>query len=59
MKALINRGELGTLTKIEISLAITGVKDSNIRWDYDLGSGAMMDMGCEFPTLEISWGSFN
>ena len=56
MKALIMRGELGTLTKIEVSLAITGVKDNNIRWDYDLGGGAMMDMGSEFPTLQISQG---
>ena len=54
MKALINRGELGTLTKIEISLAATGVKDNNVRWDYELGGGAMMDLGCEFPTLQIS-----
>ena len=57
MKAIVASGELGTLTKIEVSLGITSVKDKDIRWVYELGGGAMMDMGCEFPTLQISRGS--
>ena len=53
LKAIVDSGELGTLTKIEVSLAVPGffVKDNDIRWVYDLGGGAMMDMGCEFPTF--------
>ena len=60
MKEIVDSGELGTLTKIEASLGIPGifVKDNDIRMVYELGGGAMMDMGCEFLTLQISWGSF-
>ena len=52
LKAIVDSGELGTLTKIEVSLAASGpfFKDDDIRWVYDLGGGAMMDMGCEFFT---------
>ncbi|KAF8262004.1 NAD(P)-binding protein [Lactarius quietus] len=48
MKAIVDSGELGTLTKIEVSLGVPGffVKDTDIRMIYDLGGGAMMDMGC-------------
>jgi predicted dehydrogenase len=48
MKAIVDSGELGTLTKIEVSLALPGffIKDNDIRMVYDLGGGAMMDMGC-------------
>jgi len=49
MKAIIDSGELGILTKIEANLGIPGffVKDNDFRMVYDLGGGAMMDMGCE------------
>ena len=59
MKEIVSSGELGTLTKIEASLGIPGifVKDSDIQTVYELGGGAMMDMGCAFPTLQISQGS--
>ena len=52
MKAIIDSGELGTLTKIEVNLGVPGVfiKDSDIRMVYDLGGGAMMDMGCTSHT---------
>ena len=58
LKEIVDSGELGTLTKIEASLAVPGffIKDHDIRWVYDLGGGAMMDMGCESPTLQISRG---
>jgi hypothetical protein len=38
------------MTKIEASLAVPAgfVKNDDIRLVYDLGGGAMMDMGCEF-----------
>jgi predicted dehydrogenase len=50
VKEIVDSGELGTLTKIEASLALPGsfVKDSDIRMVYDLGGGSMMDLGCEF-----------
>ena len=56
MKEIVNSGELGTLTKIEASLGLPGlfVKDNDIRMVYELGGGAMMDLGCELPTLQIS-----
>jgi len=54
MKEIVESGELGTLTKIEACIALPSgfVKDSDIRMVYDLGGGAMMDMGCY--TLSIS-----
>ena len=50
MKEIVDSGELGDMTKIEASLAVPAgfVKDGDIRLEYDLGGGAMMDMGCEF-----------
>ncbi|KAI0306107.1 NAD-P-binding protein [Multifurca ochricompacta] len=54
VKEIIDSGELGTITKIEASLAVPGgfIKDNDIRMVYDLGGGSMMDMGC-YP-LSIS-----
>ncbi|KAI9448778.1 NAD-P-binding protein [Lactarius psammicola] len=48
LKAIIDSGELGTLTKIEVPFGVPGIfiGDSDIRMVYDLGGGAMMDMGC-------------
>jgi hypothetical protein len=59
MKAIIDSGELGTLTKIEVNLGVPGffIKDSDIRMVYDLGGGAMMDMGCKSHTGIPSRGS--
>ena len=49
LKEIVDSGELGTLTKIEATLAVPSgfIKDSDIRMVYDLGGGCMMDMGCE------------
>ncbi|KAF8473625.1 NAD-P-binding protein [Russula ochroleuca] len=54
LKEIVDSGEIGTLTKIEASLAIPSgfVKDGNIRMVYELGGGVMMDMGCY--TLSVS-----
>ncbi|KAH9163322.1 NAD-P-binding protein [Lactarius sanguifluus] len=43
VKAIIDSGELGTLTKIEVNFGIPGffVKDSDIRMVYDLGGYAV------------------
>jgi predicted dehydrogenase len=53
LKEIVDSGELGTLTKIEANLTVPSgsVKDNDIRMVYDLGGGAMMDMGCEFYTI--------
>ena len=52
MKAIVDSGELGTLTKIEANFSIPRffIKDNDIRMVYDLGGGAMMDLGCKFLT---------
>ena len=50
LKEIVDSGELGILTKVEANLAVGSsfIKDNDIRMVYDLGGGAMMDMGCEF-----------
>jgi predicted dehydrogenase len=50
LKEIVDSGEIGTLTKIEASLAVPSgfIKEGDIRMVYDLGGGVMMDMGCEF-----------
>jgi predicted dehydrogenase len=49
LKEIVDSGEIGTPTKIETSLCVPSgfIKDGDIRMVYDLGGGAMMDMGCE------------
>ena len=56
LKEIVDSGELGTLTKIEANLAVPSgfIKDNDIRMVYDLGGGAMMDMGCEFCSTVFS-----
>jgi predicted dehydrogenase len=55
LKEIVDSGELGTLTKIEASLAVPSgfIKDDDIRMVYDLGGGALMDMGCEFDSTNF------
>ena len=55
LKEIVDSGELGTITKIEASLAVPHifVKDGDIRLVYELGGGAMMDMGCEFDSYNF------
>lgn|SRR5712671_2995983 len=50
VKEIVDSGELGTPIKIETSLSLPSgfVKDNDIRMVYDLGGGAMMDLGCAF-----------
>jgi len=52
VKEIVESGELGDMTKIEASLAVPAgfIKADDIRLVYDLGGGAMMDMGCEFDS---------
>ncbi|KAJ7091542.1 NAD(P)-binding protein [Mycena belliarum] len=48
VKAIIDSDELGPLKSIQTSLGVhSGLfKSSDIRFDYSLGGGALMDMGC-------------
>ena len=49
LKEIVDSGELGDLTKIEADLTLSSIfiKDGDIRVAYNLGGGAMMDIGCE------------
>ena len=48
-KAILDSGELGAIKHIEARMSIFRgfMKDDDIRFDYNLGGGAMMDMGCK------------
>jgi predicted dehydrogenase len=46
IEEIIASGELGTLTRVEATLCYPLPKFSDIRYDYVLGGGAMMDAGC-------------
>lgn len=48
-KAILDSGELGAIKHIEATMAIPRglMKDDDIRFNYEIGGGAMMDMGCE------------
>ncbi|MCP2279704.1 Gfo/Idh/MocA family protein [Nocardia amikacinitolerans] len=43
---IIASGELGTLLRVEAALAFPLPKFSDIRYDYTLAGGALMDAGC-------------
>ncbi|KAI0076155.1 NAD(P)-binding protein [Panus rudis PR-1116 ss-1] len=47
-KQIVDSGELGKLQSVHASLAVPrGIfKKDNIRFDFKLGGGALMDMGC-------------
>lgn len=46
MLQILNSGELGTITKMEAWLCFPLVPPNNVRWDYQLAGGALMDAGC-------------
>ncbi|KIK61644.1 hypothetical protein GYMLUDRAFT_96498 [Collybiopsis luxurians FD-317 M1] len=48
VKALLDSGELGKIKSVDAKMAIPAgpVRDDNIRFRYDLGGGALMDVGC-------------
>lgn len=48
VKEIIDSGELGSVTSLSATLAVPRgfVKEGDIRFDYSLGGGALMDMGC-------------
>jgi predicted dehydrogenase len=48
VKAIIDSEELGAIKHIEARLAVPAgiMKAGDIRYNYDLGGGGLMDMGC-------------
>jgi predicted dehydrogenase len=46
MVEVVRSGELGTLRHVAMSLCFPLPKFSDIRYQYDLGGGALMDAGC-------------
>jgi predicted dehydrogenase len=46
MLEIINSDELGSITRMEAWLCLPLVSANNIRWDYALAGGALMDAGC-------------
>jgi predicted dehydrogenase len=46
MLEIINSDELGSITRMEAWLCVPLVSANNIRWDYALAGGALMDVGC-------------
>jgi predicted dehydrogenase len=49
VKEILDSGELGNIKSLETSLGVPkGMFNAqDIRFDYGLGGGAMMDMGCK------------
>jgi predicted dehydrogenase len=48
VKALLDSGKLGAIKSLTANLTLPGslFKDSDIRFNFELGGGAMMDVGC-------------
>ncbi|KAF8225364.1 NAD(P)-binding protein [Tricholoma matsutake] len=47
VKAILDSGELGAIKSLTVNLAVPNViSDSDIQFNYDLGGGALMGMGC-------------
>ena len=46
MLEIVNSGELGTITKMEAWLCFPLLPPNNVRWNYQLAGGALMDAGC-------------
>ena len=46
MLEILNSGELGDITTLEAWLCFPVVQANDIRWDFQLAGGALMDAGC-------------
>jgi predicted dehydrogenase len=49
-KAILESGELGAVKNITVNMIIPGgmIPANDIRFDYALGGGALMDLGCQW-----------
>ena len=50
VKEILESKELGAIKNISASMMLNAsyFKDDDIRFNYSLGGGAMMDLGCRF-----------
>jgi predicted dehydrogenase len=46
LKEILAAGEIGELRRVESSLAMPAPADDDLRWQFDLAGGALMDLGC-------------
>ena len=46
LQRVVTSGELGTIERVELVLAIPSPPDTDPRWSLDLAGGATMDLGC-------------
>jgi predicted dehydrogenase len=46
LKEILAGGEIGEVVDIESSLAMPAPADDDLRWQFDLAGGALMDLGC-------------
>lgn len=46
LKAIVQSGELGTIHRFEADFCVPLLLPGNIRYRYELGGGATMDLGC-------------
>lgn len=56
IRDVIDAGEIGDVRRIESRFDIEngGIRQSDIRWNYELGGGALMDLGC-YPIQFVRW----
>ncbi|WP_328359310.1 Gfo/Idh/MocA family oxidoreductase [Mycobacterium sp. NBC_00419] len=54
--AIIASGELGTLQRIEAANCFWLPKFSNVRYEYSMGGGSLMDLGCYVVDLVRTFG---
>ncbi len=56
IKDVITSGEIGDIRRIESRFDIGegGIPQGDIRWQYPLGGGALMDLGC-YPIQFVRW----
>jgi len=56
VKAIIDSREIGEIQNITVEMQLPKgfLGDDDIRYDYELGGGAMMDLGCTSILLHFS-----
>jgi hypothetical protein len=55
VRRILDSGSLGAIKGVSVNLTLTKgiVKEGDIRYDYSLGGGAMMDLGCTSPIVSV------